>query len=108
MAAANSLKGEGISVEVVDPRTLVPLDKDTLIKSVAKTGRLVVVDNANRTCNAAAEIAAMVAEEAFEFLKGPIRRLSTPDVHIPFSPVLEKPLYPSKETIIEAVRALVR
>jgi pyruvate/2-oxoglutarate/acetoin dehydrogenase E1 component len=107
LAAASVLKGEGISVEVVDPRTLVPLDKDTLIKSVAKTGRLVVVDNANRTCNAAAEIAAMVAEEAFEFLKKPIRRLSTPDVHIPFSPILEKSLYPSKEAIVEAVRGLL-
>lgn len=107
LAAAKALKGEGISVEVVDPRTLVPLDKETLINSVAKTGRLVVVDNANRTCNAAAEIAAMVAEEAFEFLKKPIRRLSTPDVHIPFSPVLEKPLYPDKERIINVVRSLL-
>jgi pyruvate/2-oxoglutarate/acetoin dehydrogenase E1 component len=74
---------------------------------VAKTGRLVVVDNANRTCNAAAEIAAMIAEEAFESLRGPIRRLSTPDVHIPFSPALEKPLYPSKEAIVEAVKSLL-
>lgn len=107
LAAAQALEAEGLSVEVVDPRTLVPLDKDSIIRSVAKTGRLVVVDNANRTCNAAAEIAATVAEEAFEYLKKPIRRLSTPDVHIPFSPVLEKPLYPSKETIMAAVRSLV-
>jgi acetoin:2,6-dichlorophenolindophenol oxidoreductase subunit beta len=107
LAAAKTLESEGISVEVVDPRTLVPLDKETIIASVAKTGRLVVVDNANRTCNAAAEIAAIVAEEAFEYLKKGIRRLSTPDVHIPFSPALEKPLYPGKDAIIEAVRSLL-
>jgi len=107
MAAALALQHEGISAEVLDPRTLVPLDKDAIIRSVAKTGRLVVVDNANRTCNAAAEIAAMVAEEAFESLRKPIQRLSTPDVHIPFSPVLEKPLYPSKDDIIAAVKRIV-
>jgi pyruvate dehydrogenase E1 component beta subunit len=107
LAAAQTLKSEGISVEVVDPRTLVPLDKDTILKSVAKTGRLVVVDYANRTCNAAAEVAAMVAEEGFEFLKSPLLRLSTPDVHIPFSPVLEKPLYPGKEEIMAAIRRLL-
>lgn len=106
MAAAIELKAEGISVEVVDPRTLVPLDKAAIIRSVAKTGRLIVIDNANRTCNAAAEIAATVAEEAFDCLRKPIIRLSTPDVHIPFSPVLEKPLYPGKDAIINAVRRL--
>jgi pyruvate/2-oxoglutarate/acetoin dehydrogenase E1 component len=107
LAAAELLKAEGISAEVIDPRTLVPLDKEAIIKSVAKTGRLVVVDNANRTCNAAAEIAATVAEEGFEYLKKPILRLSTPDVHIPFSPVLEKPLYPGKESIVAAVKRII-
>jgi pyruvate/2-oxoglutarate/acetoin dehydrogenase E1 component len=107
LAAAAALREEGISVEVIDPRTLVPLDKDTIIRSVAKTGRLVLVDNANRTCNAAAEIAAIVAEEGFAYLKKPIRRLSTPDVHIPFSPALERQLYPSKETISAAVKSLL-
>jgi acetoin:2,6-dichlorophenolindophenol oxidoreductase subunit beta len=106
LAAAKALAGEGVSVEVVDPRTLVPLDTDAIVRSVVKTGRLIVVDNANRTCNAAAEIAATVAEEAFDSLKKPIVRLSTPEVHIPFSPVLEKPLYPSPETIAAAVRCL--
>jgi pyruvate dehydrogenase E1 component beta subunit len=107
LAAAMALEAEGISVEVVDPRTLVPLDKETIIASVAKTGRVIAVDNANRTCNAAAEIAAMVAEEAFEYLKRPIRRLSTPDIHVPFSPVLEKSLYPQKEQIVAAVKQLL-
>jgi pyruvate/2-oxoglutarate/acetoin dehydrogenase E1 component len=106
LAAAAALEDEGVSVEVVDPRTLVPLDKETILRSVAKTGRLVVVDVAHRTCNAAAEIAAMVAEEGFDSLQRPIVRLSTPDVHIPFSPVLEKSLYPSKDEIVAAVKRL--
>lgn len=106
LAAAKTLKEEGISVEVVDPRTLVPMDTATMLTSVAKTGRLLVVDNAHRTCNAAAEIAATVAEEGFDYLKKRIVRLSTPDVHIPFSPILEKSLYPGKDAIIAAVRGL--
>ncbi len=107
LAAAKELAKEGISVEVIDPRTLVPLDKETIIKSITKTGRLVVVDNAHRTCNAAAEIAAIVAEESFESLKKPIQRLSTPDVHIPFSPALENPLYPNKGSIITAIKKIL-
>ena len=106
LAAAQELKGQGISIEVLDPRTLVPLDKEMILHSVAKTGRLIVADIAHRTCGAAAEISAMVAEEGFGSLKKSIVRLSTPDVHIPFSPVLEKPLYPGKEAIVEAVRRL--
>jgi len=106
LAAAKTLKGKGISVEVVDPRTLVPLDRDTIVNSVAKTGRLIVVDIAHRTGSAAAEIAAVVAEEAFDHLKSPILRLCTPDVHIPFSPVLEKPLYPSEQSITAAIQRL--
>jgi pyruvate dehydrogenase E1 component beta subunit len=107
LAAALELNGERISVEVIDPRTLVPLDKDSILRSVAKTGRLVIADNAHRTCNAGAEIAATVAEEGFDYLKKPIRRVGTPDVHIPFSPALEKALYASKETIVAAIKALL-
>ena len=107
LAAANALEKEGISVEVIDPRTLVPLDKEAIIKSVAKTGRLVIADFANRTCNAASEIAAIVVEEAFESLKKPIQRVTTPDVHIPFSPIMEKPLYPSKDSLIAAVKKIL-
>lgn len=105
--AAEALEEEGISVEVIDPRTLVPLDKETIINSVAKTGRVVVIDSANRTCNAAAEISAIIAEEAFESLKKPIQRLSTPDVHIPFSPALETQLYPNKASIMAAVKKIL-
>lgn len=103
-AAAQALASEGISVELIDPRTLVPLDTETILKSVAKTGRLVVVDPAHRTCSAASEISATVAEHAFHFLRTGIRRVTTPDIQIPFSPALERSLYPNEEKIIVAVR----
>jgi pyruvate dehydrogenase E1 component beta subunit len=106
LAAAKALDEEGISIEVIDPRTLAPLDKETILSSVAKTGRLVVVDPAHRTGSAASEIAAIVAEEGFSSLQRPIVRLGTPDVHIPYSPVLERPLYPSNESIAAAVRSM--
>lgn len=107
MAAVKALEKEGVSVEVVDPRTLVPLDKDTIMASVAKTGRLVIVDNAHRTNSAASEIAAVVAEEAFESLHKPIVRVTTPDTHIPASPVLENIIYPSEEDICSAVKSIL-
>jgi len=106
LAAAKELAIESVSLEVVDPRSLVPLDKDTILRSVAKTGRLIVVDVAHRTCSAGSEIAATVVQEGFGHLRGRIVRICTPDVHIPFSPVLEKPLYPSKDAIVAAVRSL--
>jgi pyruvate dehydrogenase E1 component beta subunit len=104
LEAADELIADGVSLEVIDPRSLVPLDKQTILDSVAKTGRLVIVDLANKTAGAAAEIAALVAEEGFRSLRGPICRVTTPDVHIPFSPPMEKPLYPNKEKIVAAVR----
>ncbi len=108
LAAANELAEEGISVEVVDPRTLVPLDKQAILTSVPKTGRLVVVEPAHRTCGAAGEIAALVAEEVFDSLKAPIVRLAAPDMQIPFSPALEKQMYPNKADIIAAVRRVTQ
>ena len=107
LAAAETLSGDGLSVEVIDPRSLAPLDRRTILESVAKTGRLVVVDLANKTNGAAAEIAALAAEEVFSSLKAPIRRVSTPDVHIPYSPALEKPLYPNAEKVLAAIRSLL-
>ena len=104
LTAAETLAGEGVSTEVLDPRTLVPLDKDAILKSVAKIGRLVVVDMAHKTCSAASEIAALVAMEGFWDLQAPIQRLGTANVHIPFSPALEPLCYPTAETIAEAVR----
>ena len=104
LEAAGKLEQEGISAEVVDPRTLVPLDKATILESVAKTGRLVTVDMAHKTCSAASEIAAMVAMEGFWSLQAPIQRLGTANVHIPFSPALEPLCYPTADTIADGVR----
>lgn len=105
MKAAEDLEKQGISAEVVDPRTLVPLDKDIILQSVAKTGRLVVVDIAHKTCSAASEISAMVSQEGFWDLKAPIMRVATPDVHVPFSPPLEEAMYPTVDKIIVATQA---
>lgn len=107
LEAAKTLSEQGISVEVIDPRTLKPLDTESILTSVAKTGRLVIVENAHRVANAGAEIAAVVSEEGFSSLKGPIIRLSAPDVHVPFSPALEKGLYPTKDKIVETVKRLL-
>jgi len=109
LKAGATLGEQGISIEVVDPRSLVPLDHETILASVAKTGRLVIADPAHKTCGAAAEIAAMVAEEGFSSLRAPIARVVAPDVHPPFSPALERLMYPTPEAIAAAaVRLLAR
>jgi pyruvate dehydrogenase E1 component beta subunit len=105
LAAAETLASEGISAEVVDPRTLVPLDLDTILGSVGRTGRLVIGDECHRSCGVGAEIAALVAEYAFDALKGPIRRVATVDVPIPFSPTLERFVEPTVEKLVAAARA---
>lgn len=104
LAAAETLAGEGVSAEVVDLRTVCPLDRRTIIESVARTGRLVVADAAPRTCSVAAEVAASIAESSFEQLKAPIVRVTAPDVPVPFSPDLERLMYPTAERIVEAAR----
>ena len=106
LSAAKKLAQQGVSVEVIDPRTLVPLDTDTILRSVAKTGRLVIVDNAHRSNSAASEIAAIVSEHGFDSLRKPIQRVTTPNIHIPFSTALEKDIYPSEQNIINAVEAI--
>ena len=105
LAVADSLADDGVSVEVVDPRTIVPLDKATILKSVEKTGRLVVVDPAHKSCSVASEIAAMVAQEGFWTLQAPIQRVASLDCHFPFSPALEKLVFPNEEKIAEAIYA---
>lgn len=104
LAAAEVLAAEGISVEVIDPRTLVPLDTNAILESVSRTGRLVVTEPAHKTCGAAGEISAIVAEEIFDSLKAPIVRVTAPDMQIPFSPALEKQMYPNRITIAQAIR----
>ncbi|MBJ83636.1 MAG: alpha-ketoacid dehydrogenase subunit beta [Acidimicrobiaceae bacterium] len=103
VTAADQLAGAGISVEVIDPRTLVPFDKQTVLDSVEKTGRLVIVDPAHKVCSAASEIASIVAEEGFWSLQAPIQKVASEQVHIPFSPALEKLVYPNVEKVINAV-----
>ena len=107
MAAAEQLAQEGISAEVVDPRTLAPLDTDTIIDSVKKTGRLVLVDQAPRHSSAAAIIAAEVAEKGFEYLRAPVSMVTALDTSIPYSEPLESFVLPNEEKIVSAVRAVV-
>ncbi len=107
LEAAKTLATEGISAEVLDLRCLVPLDRARLLESVRKTGRLVVIHEANKFGGFGAEIAALVAEEAFEHLKAPIRRVASPDIPVPFSPPQEKFYRPSPEKVIEAVHSII-
>ncbi|HEB31858.1 MAG TPA: alpha-ketoacid dehydrogenase subunit beta [Spirochaetes bacterium] len=104
LKAAEKLSEEGIDVEVIDPRTIVPLDKKTIIDSVRKTGKLVAVDEDYERCGFSSEISAMVTEEAFDSLTAPIMRVATPTVPIPFSPVLEDAVIPNEDRIIKTVR----
>lgn len=107
MRAAQKLAKEGIGVELIDPRTVVPLDSEAILASVRRTGRLVVVDEARDMCSAASHIAAICAEQAFDALKAPIRRVTVPDVALPYSPPLEKALLPNEGRIGDAVRQVL-
>ena len=108
LAAADKLhKEKDISIEVIDPRTVVPLDKQAIFDSLKKTGRLVIMDEEPKTGSAAAEIAALVAEEAFDFLDAPIKRVCAPNTPVPFSPVLEKFWMPDEENLIKAINEIM-
>lgn len=107
LAAAAKLQEKGISVEVIDPRTIVPLDKKAITDSVKKTGRLVIIDEEPKTGSAAAEISAIIAEEAFDLLKAPIKRVCAPDTPIPFSPVLEKFWMPDEDKLAKAINEII-
>jgi len=104
--AADELKRSGIGATVIDPRTTSPLDTLTIIESVAETGRLVVVDESSPRCSMAADIARLVAEEAFDSLKAPIRTVTPPHTPVPFSPVLEDLYIPNAARIVAAVRSI--
>jgi pyruvate/2-oxoglutarate/acetoin dehydrogenase E1 component len=107
LGAAAMLEAEGVSAEVIDPRTLVPLDTGAVLASVARTGHLVVVDEARESCSAASQIAAVVAEQGFDLLKGPIRRVTTPNVAIPYAPNAEAYVIPGEARITATVRELL-
>jgi acetoin:2,6-dichlorophenolindophenol oxidoreductase subunit beta len=107
LEAAQTLAEEGIEAEVIDPRTLVPLDKKTILASVRRTGRLVTVSEAPRTCSEGAEIAAIVCEEAFASLVAPVKRVAALDVPIPFNERLERSVLPQVADIVQAARSIV-
>lgn len=107
MGAAEKLAGEGISVEVVDPRTLYPLDMETIVASVKKTHRLVIVHEEVKFAGSGAEIAAQAAEDAFDYLDAPILRVAAPFCPVPFSPALEAAYIPSEQQIIDAVKKVM-
>ena len=109
LAAAEEMSSQGVSVEVVDPRTLVPLDKGAIRSSVQKTGRVVIVDEACITCGAAAEVSAIITEDpaTFKGLKAPPKRVCAPDVPIPYSPVMEKFCIPDKANVIQGIREVL-
>jgi pyruvate dehydrogenase E1 component beta subunit len=105
--AADELESDGISVEIIDPRTTSPLDEESIEESIEKTGRLVVVDESNPRCSMASDIAALVAQNCFDSLRGPVKMVTAPHTPPPFSPVLEDLYVPSAERIAGAVRDAV-
>ncbi|KPV57561.1 pyruvate dehydrogenase [Paenibacillus sp. A3] len=107
LTAARQLSQKGIEAEVVDPRSLSPLDEDTILASVAKTNRLIVIDEANPRCSIATDIAALVADKAFDSLDAPIKRITAPHTPVPFSPPLEDIYLPTPQKVVEVVAELL-
>ncbi len=107
LEAAEEVTAENIDVEVVDPRTIVPLDKEKILDSVKKTGRLIVADEGHKSFGIASGISAMVAEEAVDYLKAPIRLVCSPDTPVPYSPPLEKAFVPGKKDLLPAIREIM-
>jgi pyruvate/2-oxoglutarate/acetoin dehydrogenase E1 component len=107
LKVAEKMAKENVDIEVVDPRTIVPLDKGTIINSVKKTGRVIIVDEGCKTAGVGAELSALIMEEAFDYLDAPVKRVASLDVPVPFSPPLEKAQMPVYEDIEEAVRSLL-
>jgi pyruvate/2-oxoglutarate/acetoin dehydrogenase E1 component len=110
LATAEELANEGISVEIVDPRTLVPLDQETIRNSVQKTGRLVITDEAGPTAGFSAEVAAVVTEDPATFarLKAPVKRVCALQVPIPYSPILESHVFPDRKRITSGIREVLQ
>ncbi|MDA3919897.1 MAG: alpha-ketoacid dehydrogenase subunit beta [Salinisphaera sp.] len=107
LKAAETLAADGIEAEVIDPRTLVPLDEDTLITSVRKTSRAMVIDEGHQNYGITGEIASRIADKAFYYLDAPVQRVGAMDVPVPFSPVLEDLTVPTVDAVVERVRAVV-
>lgn len=107
LTAADQLSHKGINVEVVDPRSLSPFDEETILSSVEKTNRLIVIDEANPRCSIATDIAALVADKGFDMLDAPIKRITAPHTPVPFSPPLEDIYLPTPQKVIEVVSELL-
>ena len=105
--AATALEGEGMSAEVVDLRSIQPLDEEAILRSLAKTGRLVVVDEAPPRCSIAADVAALCVDRGFDHLNAPVKRVTAPHCPVPFSAVLEDAFVPTADRVVDAVRELV-
>jgi acetoin:2,6-dichlorophenolindophenol oxidoreductase subunit beta len=108
LAAADRLQSAGIDAEVIDPRTLVPLDDESIIRSVRKTGRAIIIDEARDRCSAASHVAAIVADKAFSSLKAPVKRVTVPDVSMPYARNAESRVLPNEDQIVQLATALVR
>ncbi|MEM1587612.1 MAG: alpha-ketoacid dehydrogenase subunit beta [Candidatus Bathyarchaeia archaeon] len=108
LAAAKILEEKGLSIEVIDPRTIQPLDIETIVNSVKKTGRVIIAEDDHKTGGVGAEITASIIENAFDYLDAPITRVASPDIPIPFSPQLELEYMPNKDKIIQAVNSLLK
>jgi len=108
LEAASELEQRGWSAEVIDLRSISPLDKATLLESVKKTGRLIIVDEDNPYCGIASEIAALVSTEAFAYLKHPVQKVTPPHAHVPFSPILERQYLPDAQRVVDSAARLMR
>ncbi len=108
LSAAEKLQSAGVDVEVIDPRTLVPLDEEAIVGSIRKTGRAIIVDEARDRCSAASHIAAIIADQAFSSLKAAVKRVTVPDVSMPYAPNAESRVLPSEEKIFRVAADLVR
>jgi pyruvate/2-oxoglutarate/acetoin dehydrogenase E1 component len=108
LAAAKQLEADGISAEVIDPRTLVPFDEEAILRSVGKTGRAVIVEEARDRASAASHIAAILADKAFSSLKAPVKRVTVPNVAMPYAPNAEARVFPSEQQIAEAAVSVAR
>ncbi|GAH20058.1 unnamed protein product, partial [marine sediment metagenome] len=104
LTAAKELEKEGIGVEVIDPRSLVPLDEETILQSVKKTGKLIIIQEDSLFAGWGAEIASLVTEKAFDYLDAPPKRVGPPSTPVPFAPVMEKHYVPDKEDLVRVIK----
>ena len=108
LEASERLAGEGIDVEILDLRTLLPLDTEAIKNSVTRTSKVLILHEDNKTGGIGAEVAALIAEECFEELDGPIMRLAAADTHIPYAPALEEAILPNVDDVVQAARRLAQ